>query len=785
MQLDEDGEEFPDAKPYEINPEKSAQLLRDLMQPTRTPGFIYNVDGAWLADSSKMYANGQLVRYDQSVYRSDEEGMLYRLWLQMESFFRQESLPLFKEGGLDGKVYAEVKSALEQGSTTAMVRVNEIGETILSVAAPIHKGNTKGRPVLGAVLLTTAPGEIDSNLLQDRLSLMKLVLLVLLVAAAASVILAGTIAGPMHRLARAAQHVRNNIEKREEIPPFAKRKDEIGLWGRSDKQLRIFKKLRIFDGPADTGYAIALSADGRTALSGGSDKKLMLWDVATGKKLRTLRGHTDTIHAVAFSADGRTALSGSSDATTRLWDVGKERELARIVSTGGDIWLTITPEGFFTSSHRDTALLAITRGLETTAVGQVYQSLYNPDLVREALAGDPNGEVQRAAGVISLEKVLDAGPPPAVAIASHAEGSRSSKELVTLTVRIKDRGKGIGRIEWRVNGITVGVSAAPAKAGANFKVKHELALDPGKNQIEVIAYERRNLIASPPARATITYDSQPDSVKPKLHILAIGINKYVDQGSSKFGHFPPLGLAVADAKAFGAEMKKAGAGIYSDVIITETLDTDATPKKLENLIERLATSISPRDTFVLYVAAHGFSHNGRFYIIPQDFQGGPDPKALAKSAIGQDRIQHWIANRIKAKKAIILLDTCESGALTQGYSRSRVDRPASEAAIGRLHEATGRPVLTAAAEGQDALEITKLGHGVFTSALIDALYKGDSNGNGLIEVSELATHVQNLVPKLVNGGLGRSAIARGNGKGKQSARFGTTGSDFALVKRQQ
>ena len=101
-------------------------------------------------------------------------------------------------------------------------------------------------------------------------------------------------------------------------------------------------------------------------------------------------------------------------------------------------------------------------------------------------------------------------------------------------------------------------------------------------------------------------------------------------------------------------------------------------------------------------------------------------------------MQDWIANRIKAKKAIILLDTCESGALTQGYSRSRVDRPASEAAIGRLHEATGLPVLTAAAEGQDATELSKLGHGVFTSALLDALHHVRTDQNGLIEVSELA-----------------------------------------------
>jgi hypothetical protein len=124
-------------------------------------------------------------------------------------------------------------------------------------------------------------------------------------------------------------------------------------------------------------------------------------------------------------------------------------------------------------------------------------------------------------------------------------------------------------------------------------------------------------------------------------------------------------------------------------------------------------------------------------------------------------LQDWIASRIKARKAIILLDTCESGALTNGYARSRADGPASEAGIGRLHEATGRPVLTAAAAGHEALELTRLGHGVFTSAVIDALHHGDSNGNGLIEVSELVVHVQTMVPKLTASGEARAAVPRG------------------------
>jgi hypothetical protein len=60
---------------------------------------------------------------------------------------------------------------------------------------------------------------------------------------------------------------------------------------------------------------------------------------------------------------------------------------------------------------------------------------------------------------------------------------------------------------------------------------------------------------------------------------------------------------------------------------------------------------------------------------------------------------------------------------------------------------------------------------------------GDSNGNGLIEVTELVAHVQAMVPKLAASGEARAAVPRGAAAGAQSAHFGTTGGEFALVRR--
>jgi Caspase domain/WD domain, G-beta repeat len=574
----------------------------------------------------------------------------------------------------------------------------------------------------------------------------------------------------------------------------------LAISGSADKSVKLWKietgrSLRTFEGHDGAVNSVAFSKRGADFISGSNDSTIKHWVVATGRLLRTLYGHVGRVNSVAFSSDNLQVMSGGFDGTIRSWHAGSGELMASTFTSRHDEWLTITPQGFLVSAHKSSETVGIVRGLEVTASDQVRQSLYNPDLVREALAGDPSGEVREAAKVINLEKVLDSGPAPVVAITSHPTGSQSADELVTLQARITDKGKGIGRIEWRVNGVTAAVSAKPPGTGPDYPLSQQLALEPGDNTVELVAYNASNLLASLAARATITFTGPADAAKPKLHVLAIGVDAYDDPGfvaaDGKSTRFGKLSLAVKDATVFAAELKRAGAGQYADVKVRTALDAEATPAKLDALITEMAGDIHPRDTFILFAAAHGTSERGRFYLIPHGYRSGPD--ALNRTAIGQDRIQDWVANTIKAKKVLILLDTCESGALVGGHTQSRIDAPASEAAIGRLHEATGRPVLTAAATGKPALEGYK-GHGVFTWALLDALKNGDSNGNGTIELSELAAHVQAKVPTLSTELKGaRAAIALGGTTSteqsterfRQSARFGLGGEDFALVRKLQ
>jgi two-component system, OmpR family, sensor histidine kinase ChvG len=82
--------------------------------------------------------------------------------------------------------------------------------------------------VRGALMLSTQGADIDTTLAAERLAIFKLFLIASGVMVVLSFLLAGTIAGPVRRLAESAQLVRRRIRSRVEIPDLSHRRDEIG-----------------------------------------------------------------------------------------------------------------------------------------------------------------------------------------------------------------------------------------------------------------------------------------------------------------------------------------------------------------------------------------------------------------------------------------------------------------------------------------------------------------------------------------------------------------------------
>lgn len=73
-------------------------------------------------------------------------------------------------------------------------------------------------------------------------------------------------------------------------------------------------------GSYDVLESMAVSPDGKTIATGGNDKVVRLFDVATGKQLQTFEEHGERVEALAFSPDGTTLASGDAK-VIKLWDL--------------------------------------------------------------------------------------------------------------------------------------------------------------------------------------------------------------------------------------------------------------------------------------------------------------------------------------------------------------------------------------------------------------------------------------------------------------------------------
>jgi two-component system sensor histidine kinase ChvG len=214
-QDDYSGLDFP------INPERVAPVLRQLISPTKTRARIYDPNGGLILDSRNLS--------DVFVFPlppPSSPSLAERTLIAIRTWLNRGDLPLYRElGPENGNGYQEVADALT-GQKRSMVRVNQRGEVIVSVAVPVQRFHA--RAIHGALMLSTQGDDIDQMVTAERLAILKVGGVASAVMIMLSLLLASTIAGPVRRLADSAERVRRRIRTRVEIPDFTRRRDEIG-----------------------------------------------------------------------------------------------------------------------------------------------------------------------------------------------------------------------------------------------------------------------------------------------------------------------------------------------------------------------------------------------------------------------------------------------------------------------------------------------------------------------------------------------------------------------------
>lgn len=213
-----------------IRPERATPILRRLIQHTKNRARIYGRDGTLIVDTATLLTKGQLTRPAADL---GPVAKPKNFWTRLTSVLIDKHLPVYKEiGNAKGTAYPEVRAALD-GTATPLLLLNQDGEQIVSMAVPIRRANS----VLGALLLSTRPGDIEKSLSQERWRIALLAVIALVATLVSSLLLARTVAEPIRRLSEAAEEVSRNINARAQLPDFAERNDEVGQLSRAFRSM--------------------------------------------------------------------------------------------------------------------------------------------------------------------------------------------------------------------------------------------------------------------------------------------------------------------------------------------------------------------------------------------------------------------------------------------------------------------------------------------------------------------------------------------------------------------
>ena len=272
-----------------------------------------------------------------------------------------------------------------------------------------------------------------------------------------------------------------------------------------------------------------------------------------------------------------------------------------------------------------------------------------------------------------------------------------------------------------------------------------------------------------PLAVSVANASQPVSpvkalglVRRRVAIL-VGISKYQHKGKWQLGD---LKYASADARSLAEYLKDPRRGAFDKVVLLT--EKDATTANIKIALREKLRGVQPEDLVMVFWAGHGSPdphEQNKLYLITHD----TNPEHMAGTAYAMEEFRRDIA-AIKAKRVMVMADACHSAGIsdpTLGL-RGRKDNEIVNSLRGvyvddeKSKKATARDtgpvrlIFTSCEQGEVSRESTKLGHGVFTHYLLQALNgeadkpgnKTGGNGDGKVSLGEMIEYTRDQVKRL-------------------------------------
>lgn len=346
---------------------------------------------------------------------------------------------------------------------------------------------------------------------------------------------------------------------------------------------------------------------------------------------------------------------------------------------------------------------------------------------------------------LELEEEFFENQRPEVVVTSPSNNDVIDHNEVELTVEAIDRAYGIESVAVWVNGNLLPgsdgerglVVSGDQESRTRVTRSFALSLEEGENTIRVVAYNSRNIASH---EESVTIESTGMRNPPRLFVLTAGVDDYDNSDLD-------LRYAADDAELM-AEIFEAqrGVGLYEEVRTNVLLNEEATRERIIGELETFVGQARRHDTVVVFLAGHGIQQRDTYYFIGSD----GDLDTPTRNGLDQDTIQRTLRYNVDTERALVMLDTCQSGFIPG----LRDGGPDMSQVIEELSRSQGIAYMSASRGNEAARESPEWGQGAFTLAVREALLERRADvreGSGSVRINELYDYVSERVIELTDG----------------------------------
>ena len=385
---------------------------------------------------------------------------------------------------------------------------------------------------------------------------------------------------------------------------------------------------------------------------------------------------------------------------------------------------------------------------QTKDIDYVIKALGNEDHMVQMTAARILGETRSPLAVEPLVTTLRTNKHYAVREeAAHALGKiKDPRSVEALIDALGDKDSGVQRLAAASLGELRDPSAVEPLLTTLSEDRSPLVRSAVLAALDKIGW-KISPMATPTQLESIPAVKDERQQLPRIWLFAVGISKYRHQNID-------LAYASKDALDFFNFMLSSGSEHIKSRRAVLLLNKQATRANIIGKFTRFMKRTMPEDLVIVYLATHGLPDPeiNELNFVAYD----TDLNNLLATGVSQSDIARAL-NYGRAKKVLIILDSCHSGQLEASIfiAKRGILVTSMNSFLSHLTEARdGVAILSAssAAEFSEEGEHYGGGHGAFTYYLLEALRgKADTNGNGIVTLREAYDHTYRNVAETTEG----------------------------------